>query len=93
MMKMEFKDFLSEFKKYNKKIWKKLIFITIIILYFSFLITYNYWRINLNYSIELSWINGIISALIFTLVFIFIADITWFAYKKRKEILPRKNRK
>lgn len=84
---MEFKAFLSEFAKYNRKILKRLILIILLVLYFTFLFTYNYFRMKLDYSIEGSWINGVISALIFTLIFIFIVDMAWFTYKKRKEIL------
>ena len=84
---MEFKDFLSEFVKYNRKILKKLILIIILVLYFTFLFKYNYFRMILDYSIEGSWINGFISALISTLIFIFIIDMAWFSYKKRKESL------
>jgi Kef-type K+ transport system membrane component KefB len=81
---MEQKGFFSDFLRYNRKILKRLILITIVVLYFAFLITYNHFRVNLNYSVESSWLYGIISALISTVVLIFIFDLAWFAFKKRK---------
>lgn len=84
MMRMELRGFFSEFTKYNKKILKKLIILGILVLYFAFLIFYNHFRINLDYSVEGSWIFGIISGLISTVVLIFTVDTLWFLYKKRK---------
>ncbi|KKN31732.1 hypothetical protein LCGC14_0820940 [marine sediment metagenome] len=81
---MEQKGFFKDFAKYNRKILKKLLLITLIMLYLTFLITYNHFRNNMNYSIESSWLFGIISALISTVVIIFIFDVAWFTYKKRK---------
>ena len=82
---MEQKGFFSDFASYNRKILKRLILITIVVLYFAFLITYNQFRVILNYSLESSWLFGFISALISTVVLIFIIDLAWFALKKRKE--------
>ena len=81
---MEQKGFFKDFAKYNRKILKRLLLITLIMLYLTFLITYNHFRNNINYSIESSWLFGIISALISTVVIIFIFDVAWFTYKKRK---------
>ena len=86
---MEQKGFFRDFAKYNRKILKRLILITLLMLYFAFLLTYNHFRVILNYSIESSWLFGIISALISTVVIIFIFDLVWFAYKKRKYTSPR----
>ena len=82
---MEQKGFFRDFATYNRKILKRLILITIVVLYFAFLITYNQFRVILNYSLESSWLFGFISALISTVVLIFIIDLAWFALKKRKE--------
>ncbi len=73
----------SEFAIYSKKILKKLILVGIICLYLIFLITYNYFRAILNYSIEGSWIFGFISALIITFILILGLDMLWF-YRKRR---------
>jgi uncharacterized membrane protein YesL len=81
---MEQKGFFRDFAGYNRKILKRLILITIVMLYFAFLITYNHFRATLNYSVENSWLFGFISALISTVVLIFIVDLVWFTLKKRK---------
>ena len=45
---MEFKEFLDTFVRYNKRIYKKLIIISIILFYLLFLIYYNHFRIILD---------------------------------------------
>jgi biotin transporter BioY len=82
---MNFKSFFSEFTDYNKKVFKKLIIITIFGLYFTFLIAYNYFRITLDYSMGSSWRVGILSALISTLILIFVFDLALFSYKRKKD--------
>lgn len=81
---MNFKSFLSEFADYNKMIYKKLIIIFVFGLYFTFLITYNYLRITLDYSKGGSWGYGILSALVCILILIFVFDLALFAYKRKK---------
>lgn len=77
---MEFKEFLSKFIEFNKRIFKKLILICILFLYFTFLIFYNYFRLSFNYSLESSWLFGMIFALISTLILVFLADILRVLY-------------
>jgi hypothetical protein len=79
---MEFKQFLDAFIRYNKRIYIKLIIISILLFYFAFLISYNLFRIEflqLGISdqalINVSWGWGTISALISTLILILIVDI------------------
>lgn len=83
---MEFKEFLSEFVVYNKRILKKLIPIGLIILYLVFLVSYNYFRVFLSYSIESSWIFGFITALILSVILILGIDGLLFYIKKRREV-------
>lgn len=56
-------------------------------LYFTFLITYNHFRVILNFSVESSWLFGFISALISTIIIIFVGNIAWFTLKRRKQTL------
>ena len=72
---MEFKEFLDTFVRYNKRIYKKLIIISIILFYLLFLIYYNHFRIILDNTLNFSWQIGIISAFITTISLVFIADI------------------
>jgi hypothetical protein len=82
---MDNNEFLSEFVIYNKKILKKLILVGIICLYLIFLLTYNYFRLFLNYSIEGSWFFGFITALICTFILILSLDFLWFYRKRRSQ--------
>ena len=81
---MESKSFLSDFLKYNRKILKRLILIIVIVLYFAFLVMYNYFRVTLSLSVENSWLFGFISALISSIVLIIAVDTLWFIIKGRK---------
>jgi len=77
---MEFKKLLKEFRKYNKERIKKIILYSVIGFYFLFLFFYNLHRIY-GFSVELSWFNGIISALIATLVYLVLFDLIGFLLK------------
>ncbi|MFW9894826.1 MAG: hypothetical protein ACFFD7_03395 [Candidatus Thorarchaeota archaeon] len=81
---MEQRSFINDFVSYNRRIIKRLILLILIVLYFAFLVAYNYFRVSLNFSIETSWIFGITSALISTISLIFLLDLAWFAFKRRK---------
>ncbi|MHA2006137.1 MAG: hypothetical protein ACXABO_01540 [Promethearchaeota archaeon] len=81
---MDFKEYMNAFTNYNKRILKKLVIYGVLVLYFTFLIFFNHFRITLDYSVEGSWGYGIGFALISTIVLIFVVDILWFSYKKRK---------
>lgn len=81
---MEFKEVLSDFAGFLKTGLKKLILISILIFYFSFLGFYNAFRMNLDYSVEFSWIYGITSSLIFTTILVFLIEMLLFYLKKRK---------
>jgi hypothetical protein len=83
---MEFKEFLNEFVEYNKKILKKLIPIGLIVLYLMFLVSYNYFRVLLSYSIESSWIFGFVSALILSVILILGINVLWFNNKRKREM-------
>lgn len=72
---MEFKHFLDAFISYNKRIYKKLIIVSILLFYFAFLIYFNHFRIILGYELESSWLFGLIFALITTLILVLIIDI------------------
>ena len=72
---MEFKDFWNTFVQYNKRIYKKLIIVSILLFYFVFLIYFNHFRVILGYELDASWAFGIIYALITTLGFVFVMDI------------------
>ena len=78
---MDFKEFLSKFTSYNKEIYKKLIFISILVFYFLFLIFFNLYRIILQYPLESSWLFGIIVSLISTLILVLSVDIIQVFYK------------
>ncbi len=80
---MEFKEFFSDFAVFLKTGLKKLILVSILVFYFSFLGFYNAFRMNLDYSVEFSWIYGIISSLIFTIIFVLLVEIFLFYLKKR----------
>ena len=83
---MEIKEFLSDFLSYNKKILKKMIIIIILVFYFAFLSFYNIFKIHIGYSIEVSWMYGVISSIIFTLISVLSIDIAFFYKKKKKSI-------
>ncbi len=88
---MERGSFLRDFVRYNRKILKRLILITIFMFYFAFLITYNVLRMNFSYSVEGGWFFGFISTAISTFVLILVADMTWFVLIKKVKM--RKNLK
>ncbi|MFX1498464.1 MAG: hypothetical protein ACFFBH_13135 [Promethearchaeota archaeon] len=77
---MELKNFLREYKRYNKERIKKIILYSIIGFYLLFLFYYN---LNRQYGInvQLSWNNGIISALITTLIYNLLIDFLGFLLK------------
>ena len=72
---MEFKDFSEAFISYNKKIYKKLIIVSVLLFYFLFLIYYNHFRVILGNELEVSWGYGILFALITTLVPMLLLDL------------------
>ncbi|MDX1798121.1 MAG: hypothetical protein R3255_05690 [Candidatus Lokiarchaeia archaeon] len=72
---MEFKDFYGTFISYNKRIYKKLIILTILLFYFLFLIYYNYFSVILGNEIGVSWVYGILFALITTVVSVMLLDL------------------
>ncbi len=72
---MEFKDFTQTFISYNKRIYKKLIIVSVLLFYFIFLIYYNHFRVILGNELEVSWGYGILFALITTLVPILLLDL------------------
>ncbi len=80
MIKMEFKEFLSKFVKYNKKNINKLIVISILVFYFAFLIFYNQFRVILQYSLESSWLYGIVFSLISTVVLVLLLGVLRVPY-------------
>ena len=82
---MDFKEFLDAFINYNKRIYKKLILISIFVYYFTFLIFYNQFRVHLSQSEELSWVLGSIFALITTLILVFIVDILRVLFRLRSD--------
>ncbi len=77
---MEFKGLIEEYKTYNKQRIKKLILYSIIGFYLLFLYLYNIHR-QYGLSIQLSWLNGIISALITTLIYLFLFNFLGFLLK------------
>ncbi|MFX1493878.1 MAG: hypothetical protein ACFFBZ_06315, partial [Promethearchaeota archaeon] len=77
---VELKEYLREYEKYNKKSIKKLILYSVIGFYFLFLFFYNFYR-QYGISVELSWLNGIISALITTLTYLLLFDLIGFLLK------------
>ncbi|HDZ16656.1 hypothetical protein LCGC14_1361520 [marine sediment metagenome] len=83
---MELGGFFRGFAKYNKKILKKLIIFGILVLYFAFLVMYNYLRIIFSYSVEGSWLFGFVSASVSTLVLVLVSDLIWFVLKKKVKI-------
>jgi len=82
---MDFKEFLDAFINYNKRIYKKLILISIFVYYFTFLIFYNQFRVHLSQSEELSWVLGSIFALITTLILVFLVDILRVLFRLRSD--------
>lgn len=85
------RGFLSDFLIFNRKNSKKLILATILVLYFTFLVSYNYLSFIFNYSVEGGWLIGFVSASLSTLVLILVSDVVWFVLKKK--INRRKNLK
>jgi hypothetical protein len=72
---MEFKEFSGAFIVYNKRIYKKLIILSILLFYFLFLIYYNYFRVILGNQLEVSWGYGILFSLITTVVSVMLLDL------------------
>ncbi|MFX1478227.1 MAG: hypothetical protein ACFFCI_08845 [Promethearchaeota archaeon] len=88
---MNFSDTLRDFGSYNKKIWKKLILISILLVYFTFLIWYNLFNNYLSTGgitnlVRLSWRFGIIWASISTIFLVLAFDILFFNLSKRKAV-------
>ena len=81
---LDFKQYFKEFLRYNRLRIFKLILYGLIIVYLLFLICYNIYRINLGYSLELSWIYGFLSALITTIIIVLSIDVLSFFLKIRK---------
>lgn len=80
---MEFKEFFSEFVQYSKARIIKIVVASLLVLYFTFLITYNVYRVN--QTLEASWTNGILSAVLVTIILIIGFDFIGFFLKKRKD--------
>jgi hypothetical protein len=86
---MNFRDIFKELGAYNKKIWKKLVLIIILVLYFTFLMWYNIFRFSDILSIggatlRLSWRYGIIWSALSTIILVLAADILSFLLNRRK---------
>lgn len=84
MAKLDFKRYFKEFVRYNKLRIFKIVLYSVIILYLSFLICYNYYRTNLSYSLDLSWVYGIMLALIITIIIVLSGDILGFYLNIRR---------
>lgn len=80
---MDFKEFLSKFASYNKQKYKKVIVISILVFYFAFLFFFNHYRIILRYSLESSWLFGIIVSLISTIILVLALDTIQVLYKMK----------
>lgn len=80
---MELQEFLDKFIDFNKRNLIKLIFISILVFYFAFLFFFNHYRIILQYSLESSWLFGIIVSLIFTIILVLSVDIIQVLYKMK----------
>lgn len=80
---MEFKDFFTEFVQYNKTRIIKIVIVSLLVLYFTFLITFNIYRVN--EALEASWTNGVLSALLITVILVIGFDFLGFFLKKRKD--------
>lgn len=80
---MEFKDFFTEFVQYNKARIIKIVIVSLFVLYFTFLITFNIYRVN--QALEASWTNGFLSSLLITVILVIGIDFLGFFLKKRKD--------
>lgn len=77
---MHLKEILREYKSYTKERVKKVILLGVIGFYFLFLFFYNLHR-QYGVSAELSWLNGIIAALITTLIYLLLFTFIGFFLK------------
>ena len=78
-MIMDFKDYIKNFGSYSKDIYKRLILLSILIFYFAFLYMYNLFRSL--YRVETSWYNGLLTALVITIIFIPLIAFIGFSLK------------
>ena len=84
MVELDFKRYFKEFVRYNKLRIFKIILYSVIILYISFLFCYNYYRTDLSFSLDLSWLYGFVLALIITVIIVLSVDILGFYINIRR---------
>ena len=84
MVELDFKRYFKEFVRYNKLRIFKIILYSVIILYLSFLFCYNYYRTDLSFSLDLSWLYGFVLALIITVIIVLSVDILGFYINIRR---------
>ena len=84
MVEFDFKRYFKEFVRYNKLRIFKIILYSVIILYLSFLFCYNYYRTDLSFSLDLSWLYGFVLALIITVIIVLSVDILGFYINIRR---------
>ncbi|TFG27087.1 MAG: hypothetical protein EU532_08195 [Promethearchaeota archaeon] len=77
---MEIYDFFHKFADYTKERFKKIILFGVIGYYLLFLYFYNFHRL-FNLSIQLSWFNGLLAALLTTFVYFVLFNFIGFLSK------------
>lgn len=77
---MENYDFFHKFADYTKERIKKIILFSLIGYYLLFLYFYNFYRM-FNLSIQLSWLNGLLAALVTAFIYFVLLDFIGFLSK------------